>query len=132
MSKPISLYIDEDAMSRALIRGLRSRGINVTKVSDEAMTGRGDREQLEYANQQERVFYTFNAGDFCQLHKEYLAAAKSHSGIIVVTRRRCTVGEQLRFILRLTNTKLAAEMRNELVFLGSTHSDASINRSHNN
>jgi uncharacterized protein DUF5615 len=55
----IRLYIDEDAMSRALVRGLRSRGIDVTTVNEEEMAGQGDTTQLEYALQKERVFYTF-------------------------------------------------------------------------
>ncbi len=113
----IRLYVDEDAMSRSLIRGLRSRRINVTTVSEEEMVGQSDRAQLEYARQKERVLYTFNVGDFCRLHKEYLSGGKSHSGIIVVNRRRYTIGEQLRFLLNLAKTKSADELRNQLVFL---------------
>jgi uncharacterized protein DUF5615 len=113
----IRLYIDEDAMSRALVRGLRSRGIDVTTVNEEEMAGQGDTTQLEYALQKERVFYTFNVGDFCRLHREYLTRGKSHSGIIVVNRQRYTIGEQLRFLLNLAKTKSADEMRNQLVFL---------------
>jgi hypothetical protein len=113
----IRLYIDEDAMSRPLVRGLRSRGINVTTVHEEEMVGQGDTAQLEYAKQKERVLYTFNVADFCRLHKEYLTAGKSHSGIIVVNRRRYTIGEQLRFLLNLAKTKSADEMKNQLVFL---------------
>ena len=114
----IRLYIDEDAMSRSLVRGLRSRGISVTTASEAEMVGQGDREQLEYAKQNEYVFYTFNVGDFCRLHKEYLAGGKSHSGIVVVNRRRYAVGEQLRFVLKLAKTKSAEEMKNQLMFLG--------------
>jgi hypothetical protein len=65
----IRLYIDEDAMSRALIRGLRSRGIDVTTTLEEGMVGQSDRAQLEYAAATGRVFFTFNIGDFCRLHK---------------------------------------------------------------
>ncbi len=54
----IRFYIDEDAMSRALIRGLRSRGIDAT-----------------------------------------------------------TVGEQLRLLLKLADTKAAEDLANDLVFL---------------
>lgn len=43
------LYIDEDAMARALAKGLRARGIDVTTVLDERMSEQNDRAQLEYA-----------------------------------------------------------------------------------
>ena len=43
----IRLYLDEDAMARALVLGLRARGVDVTTVIDEGMKERGDREQLQ-------------------------------------------------------------------------------------
>jgi hypothetical protein len=99
----ISLYVDEDAMSRALIRGLRCRGIDVTTVLDEGKAGKSDRAQLEYAARTRRVLYSFNVNDFCRLHKEYLTEGKSHSGIVVVYRQRYSVGDQLRLLLKLAD-----------------------------
>ncbi len=113
----ISLYIDEDAMSRALIRGLRSRGIDVTTVLDEGKAGKSDRAQLEYAARTRRVLYSFNVDDFCRLHQEYLTEGKSHSGIVVVYRQRYSVGEQLRLLLKLADIKSAEDLRNDLLFL---------------
>jgi hypothetical protein len=113
----ISLYIDEDAMSRALIRGLRSRGIDVTTVLDEGRVGDSDLAQLEYAGQTKRVLYTFNVNDFCRLHEEYLTEGKPHAGIVVVYRQRYSVGEQLRLLLRLADLKSAKDMIDTLLFL---------------
>ena len=113
----ISLYIDEDAMSRALLRALRARGIEVTTVLDEGRVGDSDRAQLEYAWQTNRVLYSFNVNDFCRLHKEYLTEGKPHAGIIVVYRQRYSVGEQLRLLLRLADMKSAKDMINTLLFL---------------
>lgn len=113
----ISLYVDEDAMSRALIRGLRSCGLDVTSVLDEGRVGQNDRAQLDYASRKERVLYTFNVGDFCRLHKEYLNEGRRHTGIIVVYRQRYSIGEQLRLLLRLAEIRSAEEMRNQLIFL---------------
>jgi len=113
----IRLYIDEDAMARALVQGLRAHGVDVTTVTEERMTGETDPIQLEYAASQERVIYTFNVGDFCRLHAEYMSQSRSHAGIIVVYRQRYSVGEQLRRLLNLIKTRSAEEMRNALHFL---------------
>ena len=113
----IRLYIDEDAMSRALVQGLRARGIDVLTVLDCEMKGKSDPEQLAFAAALDRVLYTFNVGDYCQLHTEYAIQGKEHAGIIVVNRLRYSVGEQLKRLLNLINLKTAEEMRNNLQFL---------------
>ena len=113
----IKLYVDEDSMSRVLIRGLRSRGLDVQSVLDSNKVGESDQTQLDYAHQTQRVLYTFNVGDFCRLHKEYLSDGRTHSGIIVVYRQRYTVGEQLRLLIRIAETRSAEEMKNQLMFL---------------
>lgn len=113
----IRLYVDEDAMARALISGLRARGIDVTTVLDEGMAEKDDIAQLGYAAQQGRVLYTFNVRHFCQLHAELMAQGKSHAGMVVVYRQRYSVGEQIRRLSNLINTKSAEEMRDSLHFL---------------
>ena len=111
------LYIDEDAMSRALVQGLRARSIDVLTVFDCQMTGQNDLEQLTFSTAQKRVIYTFNVGDFCQLHKGFLSQKIEHAGIIVVHRLHYSVGEQLKQLLSLINKFNAEEMRNNLYFL---------------
>lgn len=103
-------------MSRALLRGLRARGLDVTTVLDEGTVGDSDRAQLEYAWQTKRVLYSFNVSDFCR-HKEYLREGKPHAGIVVVYRQRYSVGEQLRLLLRLADMTSAKDMINTLLFL---------------
>lgn len=116
-SMQIRLYIDEDAMARSFVQGLRAHGVDVTTVIDEGMSERDDREQLEHATEERRVIYTFNVGHFCKLHKDYLAQGKSHAGIVVVYRQRYSVGEQIRRLLKLMTTKSADDMRDMLSFL---------------
>lgn len=113
----IRLYIDEDAMARALVNGLRARGIDVVTVLDAGMKGRDDPDQLEYAALHGRAIYTFNVGHFCQLHTDYLTQGKDHAGIIVTPRQRYSIGEQLRKLSMLVSVKTAEQMRNQLEFL---------------
>jgi hypothetical protein len=113
----IRLYVDEDAMARAVVSGLRARGVDVTTVLEEGMSEKDDVDQLEHAAEEGRAIYTFNVGHFCQLHTEYIAQGKSHAGIIVVYRQRYSIGEQIRRLSNLINTKPAEEMSNHLHFL---------------
>jgi hypothetical protein len=99
----IRLYVDEDAMACALVRGLRARGVDVITVLDAGMSEQDDLAQLECVTQHGRVLYTFNVRHCCHLHAEYMAQGKSHAGIIVVFRQRYAVGEQIRRLLQLIN-----------------------------
>lgn len=113
----IRFYIDEDAMARALVQGLRARGIDVTTALDEGMGGKDDKTQLEQATRLGRTIYTFNVGHFYQLHAEYLSQGKNHAGIIVVYRQRYSIGDQIRKLAGLIKTTSADEMANTLHFL---------------
>ncbi|MCZ7569437.1 MAG: DUF5615 family PIN-like protein [Ardenticatenaceae bacterium] len=113
----IRLYVDEDAMARAVVRGLQARGIDVITVLEAGMSEQDDRAQLAYAAAQGRVLYTFNVGHFYQLHSEYLAQGKSHAGIILVYRQRYSIGEQIRRLLKVIARKSAEEMKNQIHFL---------------
>jgi hypothetical protein len=113
----IRLYIDEDAMARALVNGLRARGVDVATVYDEGLSEQSDTDQLLHATRTERAIYTFNVGHFCKLHKEFVEKGEEHFGIIVVYRQRYPVGEQIKRLLHLINTKSAEEMKNDLWFL---------------
>ncbi len=113
----IRWYLDEDTMARALVRGLRARGIDVMTPLEADLMGRPDEDQLLYATAQQRVLYTFNVGDFCRLHREYLASGRSHSGIVVVSRQRYSIGELIRGLATLTGSRFLEDMVDSLVFL---------------
>jgi len=100
----IRLYIDEDAMSRSLLAGLRARGIDVQSVIETERTGLADIDQLEYATQEGRVLCTSNVGDFYRLHTDLLRQGKVHAGIILIQQQQYGVGEQIRRLLRLIST----------------------------
>ena len=113
----IRLYIDEDSMSRGLVRALQARGVDVITALDAGMIERGDEEHLDYATEQGRVLYTFNVGDFYRLHTTYVAQGSLHAGIILARQQHYSVGEQMRRILKLIATESADEMKNRVEFL---------------
>lgn len=70
------------------------------------------------ATEQQRVFYMFNVGDFCQLHSTFTTEGQTHAGIII-SSQEYSIGEQMRRVLKLLATKSAEEMMNQLVFLST-------------
>lgn len=113
----IRLYVDEDASARALVQGLRARGVDVVTAYEAHLSGADDPSQLVYASAQSRVLYTFNVGHFYRIHGDWLAQERPHAGIIVVHRQKYPVGEQIRRLLRIINSRSAEEVRNTLRFL---------------
>jgi Domain of unknown function (DUF5615) len=111
--------MDEDAMDWQLVQALRARDVDVITVGEVETTGIRDEEQLILANEQGRVLYTFNVGDFCRLHSIYMVEENSHAGIVIGTQQQYSVGQQLRAILKLIATKSAEEMIDQLVYLSS-------------
>jgi hypothetical protein len=114
----IRLLIDEDSMDRRFVRALRARKIDIITVGELGTSSFSDQDQLILATEQQRVLYTFNVGDFCQLHSIYIVKGQTHSGIII-SSQEYSIGEQMRRVLKLIATKSAEEMVNQLVFLSA-------------
>ncbi|HEY9832542.1 MAG TPA: DUF5615 family PIN-like protein, partial [Stenomitos sp.] len=91
---------------------------DVTTVGEIGTTSFSDENQLILATEQQRVLYTFNVGDFCQLHSVYMTQGQTHTGI-VISSQDYSVGEQMRRVLKLMAAKSAEEMVNQLVFLST-------------
>lgn len=117
MAEPIKLYLDEDTISRALIRALRARGVDIVTAQEAELMGVPDGEQLAYATAQRRVVFTFNTRDYAVLHTEYLSKQQAHAGIIVSDQVQ--VGLLVRRLLKLLDAKSAEEMENWLEFLSN-------------
>ncbi len=115
----IRLYFDEDSMEHDLVLALRLRDLDVLTAREARMIRRNDEEHLNFATEQGRVVFTFNRGDFCKLHKEYLGEGKHHAGIIIANQQQYSVGEEMRRILRLGATKTHADMENWIEFLSA-------------
>lgn len=117
MADPIKIYLDEDTINRALIKALRSRAVDVLTAKEANLISKSDEEHLEFAASFNRVLFTFNTRDFVRLHTEYLSTGRFHSGIIVSNQAQ--VGVIVRRLLKLLDTRSAAEMHNWLEFLSN-------------
>ncbi len=111
------LYLDEDTIKGALVQALRNADLDVVTVADAGTLGYPDEEQLIWAAVQGRVIYSFNIGDFCRLHGDFIAQERSHADIVLAPQQQYSVGQQLRGLLKLAADKSALEMANQLVFL---------------
>lgn len=116
---PCRLYLDEDTSATNLLLALRSRKVDVVTTLDAGFKEASDEAQLEWAEVNGRVIYTFNAQDFCALHAAFLRAGRGHAGIIVGEQQRFSVGEQLRLLLRIVQSCEPAEMINRIEFLSN-------------
>lgn len=114
----LSLYLDEDTQTKALVQGLRTNGVDVVVAWKVGMRQRDDEAQLALATSQSRVLYGCNIKDYFRIHTEWLMEGKSHTGIVLTKQQTYSVGEELRRLLRLIESKSADEMINQLLFLG--------------
>ena len=115
----VRLYIDEDSMSHALVRALRSRNVDVITAFEAGMIECEDSQHLVFAANQNRVLYTFNVGDYYALHTAFIEQNRSHAGLILARQQHYSVGEQMRRVSKLIATRSAEEMRNRVEFLSS-------------
>src|SRR5258708_8194964 len=99
----VRIYIDEDAMQRALVVALRARRIDVQSALEAGMINRGDEDHLRWSTKEERVLYSFNLSDYAVLHDRWLARGEGHCGIVLAPQQLYPAGEQLRRMLLLVN-----------------------------
>ena len=104
-------------MDGDLVRGLRSREIDLVTAAEAGMIRRTDKDHLSFAAAQGRVLYSFNVGDFHEIHSEWTASGRNHGGIILAQQKRYSTGEQIRRLLRLVGSLTAEAMRNREEFL---------------
>ena len=106
-------------MDEDFVQALRSRNVDVLTVADVGMLHRSDEEQLNWAKQNNRVIFSFNIRDFSRLHTTLIGQGLSHGGIILAPQQRYGIGDLMRGVLRLINTKSSAEIQGQLEFLSN-------------
>jgi predicted nuclease of predicted toxin-antitoxin system len=106
----VSFYTDEH-VSRAVIQGLRHRGIDVLTVPEAGQMGASDEEHLALAQREGRVIFTQD-DDFLKL----AAAGLPHAGI-VYARQNHSVREILHGLRLVYEVFSAEEMGGQVEFL---------------
>ncbi len=106
-------------MERAVVVGLRARGVDATTALEAGTTTLTDLEQLEFAHSESRVLFSFNGCDFSRIHAELLSQGRSHSGIILASQQRYSIGQRVRRLLKRIAAKTAEEMQNHIEFLSN-------------
>ncbi len=115
----IKLFLDEDSQSSSLISALRLHDVDVLTVNETNRNGLTDESQLDFASAENRVIYTYNVGDFFQLHTEYLTNGKTHNGFIIGEQDRYNIGEQMRRLLRIIEFVSPDETENQIFFISN-------------
>ena len=113
----VRLYADEDAAEKAVVDGLRARGVDVLTTAEAGRLGRSDSDQMAFAVEEKRVLYTFNVGDFARIHRQFLDEEFVHFGIIVIPDQRYSIGEKIRRVARHVRSVTAEEMVCRMEFL---------------
>jgi predicted nuclease of predicted toxin-antitoxin system len=104
-------YYTDEQVSRAVIRGLRQRGVDVTSVPEADKLGATDEEHLAFALAEGRVIFTQD-DDFLRL----AAAGKVHAGIVYAPQHMPT-GQIIQGLMLIHDLLTAEEMIGNVEFL---------------
>jgi len=90
---------------------LKRRGVEAFSAKEIDKLGLTDEEQIEVATKKQAVIFTHDV-DFLRI-----AIHKQHPGIIYVHQQKLTIGECIRRLKAIAETKSPEEMHNRIVFL---------------
>jgi len=110
MAEGVGYYTDEH-VARAIVRGLRQRGVRVLTASEADMLGASDVEHLKLATARELVVFTQD-DDFLRLH----ANGQEHSGIVYAAQQ-ASIGTIVSGLMLIHQVLAPNEMRNHVEFL---------------
>ena len=111
MTEPIRYFSDQN-FTKAVMTGLRAKGIDVLTAHEAGRCGYTDPEQLEFSTLDGRVLVTFDR-DFLLLH----AQDPTHAGIAWVQSERYTIGQLIAALELLHAVYAADDMLGRLEYL---------------
>lgn len=106
----IKLYTDEH-VSKAVLKGLRFRGIDVESCQEAGLRTASDQEHFLYAHTQQRVIFTKD-DDFLKLH----AAGEEHAGIIY-TSQQTPIGDIIKGVMLIWQVLDQHDMQNHVEYI---------------
>ncbi|MGB4780872.1 DUF5615 family PIN-like protein [Candidatus Methylomirabilis sp.] len=110
MGQKIRFYADEH-VAKAVVRGLRQRGVDVLMALEAGMLGFPDEDHLKRARNEGRVILTQD-DDFLRLH----AAGMVHEGIVYAPQQT-PVKDVIRGLMLIHQVLDAEEMHGQVEFL---------------
>jgi predicted nuclease of predicted toxin-antitoxin system len=113
----LRLATDEDFNNR-ILRGLMRRrpGLDIMRVQDAGLTGRGDAEVLEWAARDDRVFLTHDVTTMKQYVDERIAAGLPMPEVFVVSQQ-IPIGQAIEDIILIAECSLEGEWEGQIIFL---------------
>ncbi len=108
------LYLDEDVHKKVAF-ALRLKGYDVASAHEMQKQSLSDSQQLEYAAADQRAIFTFNAGDFDRLHKEYMKSGKKHYGILL--SKQLPLSETVRRLAKFLFAHAAEKIQNNIFWI---------------
>lgn len=110
MGHDIKFYTDEH-VSKAVVNGLRQRGVDVLTVTEAGLLGATDAEQIARANREGRVLFTQD-DDFLRIH----ADGVEHSGIVYAPQG-ISIGDIIRGLVLIYQILEADDMTGHVEYL---------------
>jgi predicted nuclease of predicted toxin-antitoxin system len=90
---------------------LKRRGVEAFSAKDTGKLGLTDEQQIEVATANRAIIFTHDV-DFLRM-----ASQREHPGIIYVHQQKLSVGECIKRIKAIVETRSSEGMRNQIVFL---------------
>jgi hypothetical protein len=100
---------------RAIVRGLRRRGMDVVTAQERGLDQASDEVLLATATAEGRLMLT-NDEDFLAIHHAWLLAGRSHAGI-VFWRQTMPIGEAIRRIIAYASQTAPQDAINTVKYL---------------
>lgn len=111
----IALYADEN-VNRAIVQGLRLRGVDIFSVHEDDRTGDPDERVLDRATELRRVLFTQD-DDFLTEAEVRRAAGVDFAGIVYAHQLRLTIGQCVADLELIAGAMTWEELENRVLFL---------------